>query len=206
MENFDQNKLLSSHFLFATLSNQACLKIINFLIDTEKSVQQIMAFLELDHSTISEHLNQLRTIGFLKLRSDGNQNLYSLNTLTFRNLGKDIAALDTFRFNFIQDEADYSWIDNLDLDEFSRKTLRECTQNQRLTHIPRQQAKLLVVLEWLVTFFEKDRLYTEQEINEILRHRYDDFVGLRRDLVDMGYLRRDRRGSKYLFEGSFLQY
>jgi len=114
--------------------------------------------------------------------------------------------MDAFRFDFEVVESDYSWLDELNLNEFAHKTLRACTVNQQLTHIPRKQAKLIVILEWLVTFFERDRLYTEREVNDILKQCYEDYVGLRRDLVDMGYVRRDRSGSKYLFEGSFLKH
>ncbi|MBZ0305914.1 MAG: DUF2087 domain-containing protein [Anaerolineae bacterium] len=57
---------------------------------------------------------------------------------------------------------------------------------------------MLVILRWLATLFEADKLYTEPEINAILKAVYEsDHVTLRRELVDYGYLRRERGGGKY---------
>jgi hypothetical protein len=55
-----------------------------------------------------------------------------------------------------------------------------------------------VILRYLATLFEAGRTYTEAEVNTILKSVYEpDYVGLRRDLVDFRYLRRERSGSSY---------
>jgi hypothetical protein len=187
------------------LGDQTRLEIVSILMNGERNVGELASLLGLKEPTVSHHLSKLRPTGLVSLRFDGNQRFYSLNSHTLRSKGQSIIDLDAFRFDFEVAESDYGWLDELDLDEFARKTLRDCTKNQCLMRIPRKQSKLIVVLEWLVTFFERDLLYTEREINEILRQRYEDYASLRRDLVDMGYLRRDRSGSRYLFEGSFLK-
>ena len=202
----DTNKFDDSLAFFRALGDQTRLKIVSLLMDGEQNVGDLATLLDLKEPTISHHLSKLRPTGIVSLRFDGNQRFYSLNTSTLRNMGQSIINMDAFRFDLEAAESDYAWLDELDMDDFARKTLRHCTENQRLTHIPRKRAKLIVVLEWLVTFFEQDRIYTEREINDILKQRYEDYVSLRRDLVDMKYLRRDRSGSKYLFEGSFLQH
>lgn len=205
MLDIDAGKFNESVAFFKALGDQTRLRIVSLLMDGERNVGELASLLGLKEPTVSHHLSKLRPVGIVRLRFDGNQRFYSLNTQTLRNKGKNITDLDAFRFEPKVTESDYRWLDELDLDDFARKTLRDSTVNQRLIRIPRKQSKLIVVLEWLVTFFEKDHVYTEREINEILKERHEDYVGLRRDLVDMGYLRRDRRGSKYLFEGSFLK-
>ena len=205
--DIDERKFNDTLAFFRALGDQTRLKIVSLLMDGERNVGELASLLNLKEPTVSHHLAKLRPIGIVTLRSDGNQHFYSLNTHTLRSTGQDILDMDAFRFDYTVTESDHSWLDALDLDEFERKTLRSCTDNdQRLTHIPRKQAKLIVVLEWLVTFFERDIIYTEREINDILKQRHEDYAGLRRDLVDMGYVRRDNRGSKYVFEGSFLKH
>jgi len=206
MTDIDTDKFMNTVAFFKALGDATRLKIIYILTDGERNVGELAALLDLQESTVSHHLSQLRPTGIVNLRSHGNQRFYALNEQTLQNIGQSIATMDAFQFDFEVSKSDYSWLDELDLNDFARKTLRSCTENQRLTHIPRKQAKLIVVLEWLVTLFERDHVYTEREINDILKERYEDYVSLRRDLVDMGYLRRDRSGSKYLFEGSFLQH
>ncbi len=76
--------------------------------------------------------------------------------------------------------------------------LQEYTRGGRLIRLPAKQKKMIVILRWLATLFQPGRLYSEVEVNEILKRVYaDDFVSLRRDLVDFGYLRRERGGGKY---------
>ncbi|EMT51712.1 DUF2087 domain-containing protein [Brevibacillus borstelensis] len=54
-----------------------------------------------------------------------------------------------------------------------------------------------VVLRQIATRFEADRTYTEKEVNEILKAVYDDYVTVRRYLVDYGFLDRKADGSQY---------
>ncbi|HLZ94591.1 MAG TPA: DUF2087 domain-containing protein [Candidatus Dormibacteraeota bacterium] len=63
----------------------------------------------------------------------------------------------------------------------------------RLTAVPAQHRKLLVVLRWLAEEFQPGRRYTEAEVNGILGRRHEDFATLRRLLVDEELMQR-RRG------------
>lgn len=54
-----------------------------------------------------------------------------------------------------------------------------------------------MILNYLINAFEVGRVYTEKEINAILKRFNEDVSGLRRDLVDAGLLARERDGSRY---------
>ncbi|MFL6115320.1 MAG: DUF2087 domain-containing protein [Catenulispora sp.] len=45
--------------------------------------------------------------------------------------------------------------------------------------------------------FEPGRAYSEQEVNAALMNVFDDYVALRRYLVESKHLRRDRAGREY---------
>ena len=205
LTDIDEGKFYQTLGFFKALGDETRLKIISLLVDGERNVSDLAGLLDLKEPTVSHHLSKLRPTGVLNMRVDGNQRFYRLNVGVIKRNGQRIVDMEAFQFDYDTVEPDYAWLDALDLDEFAKKTLRDCTVDQRLTHIPRKQIKLIVVLDWLATFFEKDRIYTEKEINAVIKERHDDYAGLRRDLVDMGYLRRDKSGSKYLFEGSFLK-
>lgn len=55
----------------------------------------------------------------------------------------------------------------------------------------------LVVLQEILWRFEKERTYTEKEVNKILEAVYSDYVTLRRYLVEYGFLDRKADGSQY---------
>ena len=63
----------------------------------------------------------------------------------------------------------------------------------RLTGIPVQRKKRLVVLRWLVEDFQPGRVYAEAEVNRVISRRHPDFAALRRYLVDEELMQR-RRG------------
>jgi len=60
----------------------------------------------------------------------------------------------------------------------------------RLTAIPAQHRKLMVVLRWLVEEFQPGRRYSEAEVNRIIGRRHPDFAALRRFLVDEELMQR----------------
>ena len=53
------------------------------------------------------------------------------------------------------------------------------------------------ILEVIARQFVKSRIYTEPEVNDILRPIYEDYVGLRRALIDAGHMTREKDGSAY---------
>ncbi|HET9919645.1 MAG TPA: DUF2087 domain-containing protein, partial [Ktedonobacteraceae bacterium] len=62
----------------------------------------------------------------------------------------------------------------------------------RLLSIPTQHTKLLYVLEELARSFEWGRLYSEQEVNTLLKQFHDDAATLRRHLIDEQIMMRER--------------
>jgi len=60
----------------------------------------------------------------------------------------------------------------------------------RIRSLPARDAKRRLVLEWVATRFEPGREYAEKQVNGILLELYDDYVTLRRLLVDDGLLTR----------------
>lgn len=68
----------------------------------------------------------------------------------------------------------------------------------RLTAIPRKPARREQLLVHLTeTLFERDRSYSEGEVNETLRTVHEDCSALRRYLVVAGLLDRPKDGSSY---------
>ncbi len=69
----------------------------------------------------------------------------------------------------------------------------------RITAMPAKRAKRLVLLDHAAGFFEVGVHYSELDVNAILRAMFDDYVALRRYLVDEGFL--DRANGEYWRSG-----
>lgn len=70
----------------------------------------------------------------------------------------------------------------------------------KLKLLPNKEKKKLVILNYLIDRFEKEKEYTEKEVNEILKPFFDDYVYLRRSLIDYRLLNRKDDGRAYWVE------
>ena len=78
-----------------------------------------------------------------------------------------------------------------DVDARTAAVLRTFLRGGRLTQIPMQHAKRLVVLDHICRVFDIGVRYPEKEVNALLRAFHDDHAALRRYLVEDGFLARE---------------
>lgn len=76
-------------------------------------------------------------------------------------------------------------------DPAENAVLTTFVRDGRLTSIPAQRSKRLVVLDHLVRVFEAGVRYPEREVNALLAVWHPDVAALRRYLVDEGLLTRE---------------
>ncbi|MEA5030868.1 MAG: DUF2087 domain-containing protein [Sphaerochaeta sp.] len=67
----------------------------------------------------------------------------------------------------------------------------------KLKRFPGKEKKKIVVLAKIAELLEKDKRYSEKELNTILSEIYDDHAIIRRYLVDYGFMQRTENGSAY---------
>lgn len=184
---------------FKVLADENRLRMIGLLSEREYTVGELSAVLEITEPTTSHHLSKLRAAGLVTLRSDGTFRHYRLDERTLQRYKQAVMGLEQIRppERPAPLADDHQWVDALGLDDESRKVLVDYTSGQRLKSIPTKLKKLQVVLAWLATRFETERLYSEAEVNAILREHHEDYARLRRELIEAGYLARERDGRHY---------
>lgn len=77
----------------------------------------------------------------------------------------------------------------------AQAVFRSFVKDGRITAMPAKRSKRLVLLDHVAGLFEIGVYYREQDVNSILRTVIDDYVTLRRCLVDEGFL--DRAKGEY---------
>jgi hypothetical protein len=180
MKNDISNTLLT---FFKALANEKRLRILSLLASRECNVVQLSAFLKLRPPTVSHHLNVLKNLDLVKMRKVKNDHLYCLNSDGLYGVRREIlTAIAPEKRDVIIDEKRY--------DFWEKKVLNTFIDGDRIKFIPAVQKKKLVVLRWLVNYFEKGREYTEKEVNEIISSHHPDYCSFRRYLVDFGYMER----------------
>ena len=167
---------------FKVLADEKRLQIVGLLARQDYSVEELAAILDLSSATVSHHLRRLADAGLVEARADQHYHVYSLKTETLHEMSQEI----------LSEERLQTTADDLDLDAYDRKVLRDYMEGDRLKQIPRQWKKREVILRYLVEQFEPDRRYTEKEVNEIIGRTHEDYATLRRLLIDTGRMARER--------------
>lgn len=69
----------------------------------------------------------------------------------------------------------------------------------RIKHWPKKTEKKKAVLQYLSCKFEIGQMYTEKEVNELIKswHSFNDLFILRRGMIEMGFMCRTKDGSQY---------
>ncbi|WP_077620501.1 DUF2087 domain-containing protein [Bacillus sinesaloumensis] len=67
----------------------------------------------------------------------------------------------------------------------------------QLINFPPKEKQRLIVLREIAKSFNSRKIYTEKEINQILKGIYEDYVLIRRYLISYGFLERKSDGSQY---------
>jgi biotin operon repressor len=197
-----------------TAGDETRLKIMCILSQHEYNVGDLADALDLTAPTVSHHLTKLREGGLVNLSIKGNTHYYQLNAAMIEStknnlftpemmaeMGDHLLA-DNSRELFRQRAESAraranAWLDDLDLSEADRKVLRDYTNNGRLTQTPSKLKKRKVILRWLATKFAPGVTYTEREVNGILKAVHEDYVSLRRELYELGFLEREGGGGRY---------
>jgi DNA-binding HxlR family transcriptional regulator len=194
-KNFDQ-KILP--ILLKALADDSRLTILRLLNGREYAVNELAQATNLTDPTISHHLARLREAGLVSLRMAGNQRFYRVNEEGLALFKRLVNEIELTPPDPGLDVSDDRWIAELGWDAQDQQVLKEHTHNGKVTNLPNKHKKTVVILRWVVTMFEPGRIYSEPEVNAILKEVYAwDYVSLRRDLIGMGYLEREPGGAKY---------
>ena len=75
--------------------------------------------------------------------------------------------------------------------------------SNKLVRWPTKLIQKQIVINWLSEKFKSNRIYSEREVNNIINnyHSFNNIALLRRELISMKLLGREKDGSKYWKNG-----
>jgi hypothetical protein len=162
--------------LFKALSDPARLRILGLLAERPHAGHELAHRLTLTPPTISHHMRRLVAARLVDVEPEAQSRIYSLRTDAIRQLSGSILGTDASQPASDEDNA----------------VLRAFFDGSRLRQIPASRKKRVIVLRRLLERFAPGRSYPESEVNDLLREAHDDVATLRRELVDYGFMVRDR--------------
>ena len=166
--------------LFKCLADASRLQILKSLSKEDMYVERLAERLNLSAATISSHLKKLEEIGAVKSRKEQYYTVYALCSDVFSPRIIDLIQKDDS--NASEDERD---------EAYRQKILSTFMVNGKITKMPAQLKKKLILIEEVCRAFEIEKPYAEKEMNLIIADYYDDFCMVRRFFVDYGLFTRD---------------
>jgi predicted transcriptional regulator len=184
---------------FDALADETRLRILELLAQQDElHAQEIIAALDLSQSSVSRHLKQLVSMGYLyERRSEGANKTYRLSSFYFERTAHALKQLVSGgEETFTKQDEDTTEV---------RELRRFLDRSGKLTMWPpAKQRDKLIILEYLASFFKPGQIYSEKEVNEILllHSIVKDSAALRRALQEYRFMNRTRDGSQYWLIGS----
>jgi biotin operon repressor len=172
----DQLQIDRMATLFKALADPVRLRILGLLAERTFTGQQLAEQLGLTPPTISHHMRRLVDAGLVDVEPDAQSRIYSLRTDTLREVSR--SASTGSKREAASDDED--------------SVIRAFFEGPRLRQIPASRKKRVVVLRRLLERFTPNRDYPEAEVNTILLEAHEDYATLRRELVDYGFMSRDK--------------
>ncbi|MGE5652752.1 MAG: metalloregulator ArsR/SmtB family transcription factor [Bacillota bacterium] len=163
-----------------TLADETRLKLVGLLALRPTCGQELAEQLGVSTPTISHHIGRLKKLDLVNSVRENNTVYYSINVQKLRDLTKAILANEE-----PVEPAPMQRPDD------RQKTLQNFMDNGRVKEMPTQRKRRLYILEELLKSFSTDRDYTEAEVNEMIKARYDDYCTVRREFIMFGYMERN---------------
>ncbi|MCM3216499.1 DUF2087 domain-containing protein [Niallia taxi] len=85
-------------------------------------------------------------------------------------------------------------------EEEQEKTVRKYFEDQqeaKLKKFPLKEKQRLIILREIIKHIDNDKTYSEKALNDILKPIYEDYVLIRRLLIEYGFIDRKDDGSEY---------
>lgn len=172
--------------LLKVIADETRLRILGAIAHEPLTGKDLAERLGLTPPTISHHMRKLTDAGVVLPTSDAQRQWYRLNgDLLLASRKVDLKSPSSAERADEPDDEDAAA-------RFRTKVLRDFFVVGRLKEIPAQRKRRVVVLQHLTTKFDLERTYTEREVNEVLKTFHVDVATLRRELVDYGFMSRER--------------
>jgi hypothetical protein len=166
------------------LSHADRLRVLGVLARKSASANEIAADLGMPFREAYQHLVMLEHGGIVLQQAE----IWMLDTKNVENLSRR-------QFEGKPREA---YEPAPDLSDKPRKVLAAyLNADGTIKQLPHEPGKLQVILDYLLEAFTPGVIYTEKEVNMIIRRFHLDTAGLRRDMIDRGMLQRKSDGSQY---------
>ncbi len=169
--------------IMKSLADTSRLQVLNAVLQKPQYVEELAHRINLAVSTVSFHLKKLEKAGLVCKKKDQYYLVYQVNDEIFNLTLRELTSFDNIE-KFVQDER---------INKYRQKVLKTFVKNKRLTKLPVQRKKKLIILDEFVKKFESGKKYAENEVDSLINETYEDHCTIRRLLIEEGIMQRENQ-------------
>lgn len=169
--------------IMKSLADSSRLQVLNSLMEKAQYVEELAHRLNLAVSTVSFHLKKLEKAGLITKTKEQYYFVYRINEELFNLSLRQLTSFNNID-KYIQDER---------IGKYREKVLKTFIKKGRLSKIPVQHKKKLIILDEFASKFKSGKKYEEEKVDSIINQVYGDHCTIRRLLIEEGMMKRDRQ-------------
>lgn len=170
----DNTTIAERVVMLKVIADETRLRILGLLAEEPRTGKQLADALGLTAPTISHHMRRLIDVGVVMEERDAQRHIYAINGGLLRSVRSEATP------------------ESVKADSERARVMKHFFKDGKLTTLPANRKQRVHVLHYLLEQFEPGREYPEKEVNALLGSYNEDYATLRRELVDYGYLNRDK--------------
>lgn len=169
--------------IMKSLSDTSRLRVLNSLMTKPQYVEEMSERLNLAVSTVSFHLRKLENAGLVRKTKEQYYTTYHVCDEIFNMSLRELTNFENLD-KYAQEER---------INRYNQKVLKTFFNKNRLSKLPVQRKKKLIVLNEFVKKFSPGIKYGEEEVNAIISEAFDDYCIIRRLMLEEGIMKREKQ-------------
>lgn len=169
--------------IMKSLADSSRLRVLNILLEKSQYVEELANRLNLAVSTVSFHLKKLEAAGLVNKKKEQYYVVYYVNDQIFNLTLRELTSFKNME-EYIQKER---------ISNYKEKVIKSFTNNGKVIKLPIQHKKRMIILGEIFNDIIPSKKYSETELNEVIKIKYDDYCTVRRELIDCGMLIRKKQ-------------
>jgi len=160
--------------IIKALADSSRLMIINSLIQKNQYVEELAHRLNLAVSTVSFHLKKLEAANLVYKTKEQYYIVYHINKKIFHNTLKEIVSFENSEHSDQEER----------IKKYRERVVDSFFIEGKLSRIPSQYKKRLIVLQEIIKIFDPEKIYKEKEIDKKIEGIFEDYCTIRRQFID----------------------
>lgn len=163
--------------VFKCLGDNTRFALVSLLAQSDSYVELLAEKLSLTPGTVCHHLKKLEDAGLVRCSRSQYYQIYSLNREIMERTLSSFLAPESVP----DDDSAYR-----------QKVLDSFISGGRLKNVPAQLKKREIVFSHILRSLEPGKDYSEREINETIQAYHEDYCYIRREMIALGLMTRER--------------